>query len=88
MEEGQRCYRWYNDAVVGGTCTWEQMTSAECSGASFSVGVYVAVYVRERFWGDKVGDGVEATPYLRDAVSTQLAKGQFRGEPRESQPRL
>ena len=49
---------------------------------AFYKGVYVAIYVRARFWGDEVGDGVEATPYLRDAASTQLAREQVRGQAR------
>ena len=49
-------------------------------------GAYILVYVRSRFWGERVGDGSERTPYVRDPATVSVAKSLFRGEPIDPAP--
>ena len=82
IAKGKNRYRWYNDNEVGDICTWEQVTSSTRANARLYAGVYIVIYTRIGFWSDEVGDGTEATPYRRDAASTQVAHAHFRGEAR------
>ena len=74
-------YRWYDDHKVSGVLTWQEASSRLYRGTPLGVGCYVLVYVRDRFWGEGVGDGSERTPYVRDSASVSAAKRFFRQRP-------
>ena len=76
---GVQQYRWYDDALSGDLVSWQQCVSAKFLGSPLSQAVYVAVYVRRRFWNASTGDGMEATPYLRDSGSNDVSERIFRG---------
>ena len=71
-------YRWYDDRVPSGLLTWQEARACSYGNTTLSVGCYVLVYVRSRFWSDEVGDGSERTPYLRDADTVDEARRFFR----------
>ena len=72
-EAGVNRYREYRDDDVGESLTWEALPLER-----LQADVYVLVYVRTRFWNDRVGDGSERTPYLRDRTSEEVARRYFR----------
>ena len=74
-EDGDR-YREYGDDNLGPIRRW-----IELPGQRLKRDAYVLVYVRTRFWGDRVGDGSESTPYLRDGATLDVARRFFRGRP-------
>ena len=71
-------YRLYNDGTVGALQPWAQA----CRVAGLHRDAYLLAYTRVKFWGDAVGDGSEATPYVRDPESVRVAKASFRGDRR------
>ena len=77
-EGGGGRYRWYSDDALGSLLTWRQAQQFDFGGQRLGEVVYVLVYVRERFWGDRVGDGSETTPYVRDSQAVATAKEYFR----------
>ena len=75
-EAGVNCYREYRDDVLGASLAWEALPLERLQADA-----YVLVYVRTKFWSDRVGDGSERTPYLRDRGSLDVARRYFRGRP-------
>ena len=73
-------YAWYDDAEVHSVQSWHAAWGKNYKDESLAQGAYILVYVRERFWGDRVGDGSECTPYQRDPQTVEVAKALFRGE--------
>ena len=73
-EAGAKRYREYRDDDVGESLTWEALPLERLQADA-----YVLVYVRTRSWNDRVGDGSERTPYLRDRTSEEVARRYFRG---------
>ena len=75
-EAGANCYREYRDDVPGASLAWNALPLERLQADA-----YVLVYVRTKFWSDRVGDGSERTPYLRDRTSLAVARRYFRGRP-------
>ena len=73
-EAGVNRYREYRDDDVGESLAWGALPFQRLQADA-----YVLVYVRTRFWSDRVGDGSERTPYLRDRASVEVARRYFRG---------
>jgi len=76
---GEDRYAWYDDAEVHSVQSWRAAWGTNYNGESLAQGAYILVYVRERFWGDRVGDGSERAPYQRDPHTVEVAKALFRG---------